>query len=109
MYDATSETTWQGAADGSAPANTVAGAPLGPRHFTALDGAMLATFALLVSGHIISAIERLGWVSAAATVGLTALALLGLGLRRSWSPLLLRLLAFGLVAGVCELFTDFAG
>ncbi len=87
----------------------VAGAPLGPRRITALDGAMLGTFALLVACHIIAAVGRLGWISAAVTVGLTALALLGLSLRRAWRPLLLRLLAFGLVAGACELFTDFAG
>jgi len=83
--------------------------PLGPRHITALDGALLATFALLVVCHVIAALGRLGWISAAVTVALTALALLGLTLRRAWRPLLLRLLAFGLVAGVCELFTDFAG
>lgn len=88
------------------------GAPTGPltaRHVTALDAAMLATFLLLVAGHIVSALGRLGWPSAVATVGLTALALVALTLRRAWRPLLLRLLAFGLVAGVCELFTDFSG
>ncbi len=84
-------------------------AALAPRRFTALDGAMLGAFLLLVAGHIISALGRLGWVSAAVTVGLTALALLGLALRRAWRPLLLRLLAFGLVAGACELFTDYSG
>lgn len=83
--------------------------PLGSRRVTALDGAMLATFALMVACHIIAALGRLGWVSAAATVALTTLALLGLTLRRAWRPLLARLLAFGLVAGVCELFTDYAG
>lgn len=83
--------------------------PLGPRRFTALDGAMLGAFTLLVAGHLLSASVRIGWVSAAATDGLTALALLGVALRRAWRPLLLRLLAFGLVAGVCELFTDYAG
>lgn len=80
-----------------------------PRRFTALDGAMLATLVLQVVCHIVAAVGRLGWVSAAVTVGLTTLALLGLALRRRWRPLLLRLLAFGLVAGVCELFTDYAG
>lgn len=79
------------------------------RRLTALDAAMLATFALLVAGHIVSAIGRLGWISAAVTVGLTALALLALALRRAWRPLIVRLLAFGLIAGVCELFTDFSG
>jgi hypothetical protein len=83
--------------------------PLAPRRLTALDGAMLATLALMVACHIVAAVGRLGWGSAAATVALTALALLGLALRRAWRPLLLRLLAFGLVAGVCELFTDYAG
>ena len=84
-------------------------AALAARRFTALDGAMLGALLLLVAGHIISALGRLGCVSAAVTVGLTALALLGLALRRAWRPLLLRLLAFGLVAGVCELFTDYSG
>jgi hypothetical protein len=79
------------------------------RRLTALDAAMLATFALLVAGHIVAASGRLGWVSAAVTVGLTALALLALAWRRAWRPLILRLLAFGLIAGVCELFTDFSG
>lgn len=79
------------------------------RHLTVLDAAMLATFALLVAGHVISAIGRLGWGSAAVTVGLTALALLTLALRQAWRPLILRLLAFGLIAGVCELFTDYSG
>ncbi|HET9109546.1 MAG TPA: hypothetical protein VFN78_01855 [Ktedonobacterales bacterium] len=83
--------------------------PLAPRRFTALDAAMLATLLLLVAGHIVSALGRFGWPSAVATVGLTALALLALTLRRAWRPLLVRLLAFGLVAGVCELFTDFSG
>lgn len=82
---------------------------LGSRRLTALDGAMAGSFALLVAGHIISALARVGWGSAAATDGLTLLALLGVALRRDWRPLLLRLLAFGLVAGVCELFTDYAG
>lgn len=89
---------------GSAPTLNAAA-----RRLTALDAAMLATFALLVAGHIVSAIGRLGWISAAVTVGLTALALLALALRRAWRPLILRLLAFGLIAGVCELFTDFSG
>ena len=83
--------------------------PLAARRFTVLDAAMLATFALLVAGHIVSAIGRLGWGSAAVTVGLTALALLTLALRQAWRPLILRLLAFGLIAGVCELFTDYSG
>ena len=101
----------RGATSFAHPAASPAPAPLdgAARRFTALDVAMLATFALLVAGHIVSAIGRFGWVSAAVTVGLTALALLGLALRRAWRPLLLRLLAFGLVAGVCELFTDYSG
>jgi hypothetical protein len=94
---------------GAARAAGASHSALAPRRFTALDAAMLGTFLLLVAGHIVSALGRLGWVSAAATVGLTALALLALALRRSWRPLLLRLLAFGLVAGVCELFTDYSG
>ncbi len=84
-------------------------APLEPRRFTALDGAMLAILALQVACHIAAALWPIGWVSAAATVALTALALLRLARRPAWRPLLARLLAFGLVAGVCELFTDFSG
>ncbi len=95
-------------ADASGDAKTAA-SRLAPRRFTALDAAMLATLLLLVAGHIVSALGRLGWPSAVATVGLTALALLALTLRRARRPLLLRLLAFGLVAGICELFTDFSG
>ena len=106
MREATSETTNERTRQGAEWAES---APLAPRRITALDGAMLATFALLVAGHIVSAIGRLGWTSAAVTVALTALALLGLALCRAWRPLLLRLLAFGLVAGICELFTDYAG
>src|SRR5574340_158664 len=81
--------------------------PLGPRRFIALDGAMLGVLAFVVACHIVAAIGRFGWASAASSTALTTLALLGLALRREWRPLLARLLAFGLVAGVCELFTDF--
>jgi uncharacterized protein DUF6989 len=101
----------RGVTPSAQPAEPLASAPLdaAARRLTALDAAMLATFALLVAGHIVSAIGGFGWVSAAATVGLTALALLALALRRAWRPLIVRLLAFGLVAGVCELFTDYSG
>ncbi|HEX8731273.1 MAG TPA: hypothetical protein VF725_04345 [Ktedonobacterales bacterium] len=91
------------------PDGAAASAPLGPRRFTALDGAMLGVLAFVVACHIVAAIGRLGWASAAISTALTTLALLGLALWRTWRPLLARLLAFGLVAGVCELFTDFAG
>lgn len=83
--------------------------PLAPRRFTTLDLGMLGVLALQVVCHIVAARARVGWVSAAATVALTTLALLGLALRPAWRPLLLRLLGFGVVAGACELFTDFAG
>lgn len=83
--------------------------PLGPRRFTTLDGAMLAILALQIACHIVAALWPVGWISAAATVALTVLALLWLARRPAWRPLLIRLLGFGLVAGVCELFTDFSG
>lgn len=79
------------------------------RRFTGLDGAMLGALALQVVGHIVAATLRVGWVSAAILDLLVSVLLLGLALRPAWRPLLLRLLAFGLVAGVCELFTDFSG
>ena len=101
----------RGVTPSAQPAKPPPSAPLdgAARRLTALDAAMLATFALLVAGHIISAIGGFGWVSAAVTVGLTALALLALALRRAWRPLIVRLLAFGLIAGICELFTDYSG
>ncbi len=83
--------------------------PLAARRFTTLDLGMVGVLALQVGCHIVAALARVGWASAAATVALTTMALLGLALRPAWRPLLLRLLGFGLVAGICELFTDYAG
>src|SRR5579864_1152314 len=54
--------------------------PLTSRRFTTLDLGMLGVLALQVVCHIVAAIARVGWISAAATVALTALALLGLAL-----------------------------
>ena len=79
------------------------------RHFTGLDGAMLAVWALLVALHIVAALLGVGWVSAALMVALLSVVLLALMLRRAWRPVVGRLLLFGLIAGVLELFTDFAG
>jgi uncharacterized protein DUF6989 len=90
-------------------AATVSGGALGPRRFTALDAAMLGSLALLVALHIVAAALGAGWVTAAATVGLTAALLVGITWRRAWRSLVARLLLFSLVAGVLELFTDFAG
>lgn len=90
-------------------ASATAEQPLRSHRFTTLDLGMLGVLALQIVCHVLAAMMRVGWVSAAATVALTTLALLGLALRPAWRPLLLRLLGFGLIAGVCELFTDYAG
>jgi uncharacterized protein DUF6989 len=82
---------------------------LAPRRFTALDAAMLGSLALLVALHVGAAALGAGWATAAATVGLTALALVAIAWRRVWRPLIARLLLFGLVAGLLELFTDYSG
>ncbi|MEO7002669.1 MAG: hypothetical protein ABI068_12730 [Ktedonobacterales bacterium] len=79
------------------------------RRFTGLDGAMLAVWALLIALHIVAAALRIGWVSAALMIALVSLALLALLMRRAWRPVVGRLLLFGLIAGILELFTDFAG
>ena len=76
-----------------------------PRSTAPCSGALT----LQVACHIVAALWSVGWVSAAATVALTALALLRLARRHAWRPLLTRLLGFGLLAGACELFTDYAG
>jgi hypothetical protein len=70
---------------------------------------MLGTLALLVGLHIMAAPLGAGWLTAAATVGVTAAALALIAWRRAWRPLVGRLLLFGLVVGLLELFTDFAG
>jgi len=79
------------------------------RRFTGLDGAILAVWALLVALHLVAALLGIGWVSAALSVALVSVALLALLRRRAWRPVVGRLLLFGLIAGLLELFTDFSG
>ena len=79
------------------------------RRFTALDAAMLGALALMVALHLVAAALAAGWPTAAGTVALTAAALAAIAARRAWRPLVARLLIFGLVAGILELFTDFSG
>ncbi len=92
-----------------AVARNVAQPDITARRFTALDAAMLASLALMVALHIAAAALAAGWPTAAGTVALTAAALVAIAARRAWRPLVARLLLFGLVAGVLELFTDFSG
>ena len=79
------------------------------RRFTALDAAMLGALALMVALHLVAAALAAGWLTAVGTVALTAAALVAIAARRAWRPLVARLLLFGLVVGVLELFTDFSG
>lgn len=76
---------------------------------TRLDGAMLGGVALLAGLHVVSALLQSGWVTAGLTVMLAGGYLLGVAARRSWRPLVGRLLLFGAVAGTLELATDAAG
>ena len=84
--------------------------PLAARRLTALDVAFIGLLALTIVLDVICAAFALGWPSAAATDAICALYVLGMALARpAWRPLLARLFALGLAAGVLELFTDFAG
>jgi hypothetical protein len=83
--------------------------PITARRFTALDGAMLGTLALLVALHIVAAALAVGWITAVGTLALSVCVLAAIMARPAWRPLLARLLLLGLVTGLVELFTDFAG
>ena len=83
--------------------------PLGPRRFTALDAAMLGALALMVALHLVAAALAAGWLTAVVALALVTAALVAIAARRAWRPLVARLLLFGLVAGIIELFTDFSG
>ena len=84
--------------------------PLAAPRLTALDAAFVGLLLLTIVLDVICAVFALGWPSAAATDAICALYVLGMALARpAWRPLLGRLFALGLAAGVLELFTDFAG
>jgi hypothetical protein len=70
---------------------------------------MLGSVALSVALNITAARLAWGWSTAAATDGVVGLYLLALAGCREWRPLLGRLLLFGLIVGLMELFTDAAG
>ncbi|HEV7129565.1 MAG TPA: hypothetical protein VGN32_19175, partial [Ktedonobacterales bacterium] len=76
---------------------------------TPLDWWMLGSVALSVALNITAARLAWGWSTAAATDGVVGLYLLALAGCREWRPLLGRLLLFGLIVGLMELFTDAAG
>lgn len=98
-----------GAAPLVAPTHDTAHALDAPR-LTALDAAFVGLLALTIALDVVCAVFALGWPSAAATDAICALYVLGMALARpAWRPLLARLFALGLAAGVLELFTDFAG
>src|SRR5262245_21599744 len=94
------------AAKSLAPA---ADATLAAPRLTPLDRAFLALLALLVGCHVVAARSALGWPSAAVTDLLALIALSVMATRREWRPLLGRLFALGLAAGILELVTDAAG
>ena len=88
---------------------TAPGADITARRFTALDGAMLGVLGLVVASDVASALLGVGWITAVVTLALSAAALGAIVARPAWRPLVARLLLLGLVMGVIELFTDFAG
>ena len=79
------------------------------RIVTGLDIAFAGYYLLLVVCHLIAARQRIGWPSAVIIDALACTYLLGMALPHGQRPLILRLCALGLVAGVCELATDAAG
>lgn len=84
-------------------------AALRASHLTALDVAFAAYYLLLIICHLIASRQRIGWTSAALIDLLACGYLLGLAARPRWRPLIVRLMALGLVAGIAELATDAAG
>jgi hypothetical protein len=79
------------------------------RHLTTLDIAFITAQVSLIACHVLAAWLALGWVTAAALDAIYTVYLLALAVHATWRPLLLRLMAVGLVAGICELFTDASG
>ena len=80
-----------------------------PSGLTSLDVAFLGLLTLLLACHAAAALLALGPITAALTDALALAYLAALAARRSWRPLIVRLLLLGLVAGVLELATDAAG
>ncbi|MBA3826315.1 MAG: hypothetical protein H0X24_20750 [Ktedonobacterales bacterium] len=77
---------------------------------TWLDGAMAVALLAEIGLHLVAARLAAGWWTAAATDAVLVVLLAGVAWwARGARPLVLRLLAFGLAAGIAELFTDFAG
>ncbi len=76
---------------------------------TALDGAILLSFGLLVACDATAAVTHAGWFSSMLITLGESLLLAGYMLRRAWRPIVGRLLLFGLIAGILELGTDAAG
>jgi len=80
------------------------------RRVTAPDLAIASTVLLSVMLHIVAANASVGWWSAAGITMIQTALLLVLAI--CWSrirPILVRLLIVGIVAGICELFTDASG
>jgi Domain of unknown function (DUF6989) len=74
------------------------------------DLAFLGLFALMALLHVAAALLARGWITAAIADAIVLSYLLGmLSSHREWRPLIARLAALGLVAGVAELATDAAG
>jgi hypothetical protein len=88
---------------------TNAAGDISAQRFTALDGAMLGTLALVIASDGVAAALGVGPITAWATLALSLAALGACMTQVAWRPLLLRLLLLSLVMGVVELFTDFSG
>lgn len=86
------------------------GVPLATvRRCSALDLAVLASFILEVGGAVVAALLASGWITALVLDLVVGGVLVLIAARPVWRPVVGRLLAFGLVAGILELATDFAG
>jgi hypothetical protein len=92
-----------------ARATPVSGHPLAAPRLTRLDLAVLGLFALTVAVNILSARLAMGWITSALGDILLLGYLCALAAVRPWRPLIVRLLALSLVAGLLELGTDLAG
>ncbi len=80
------------------------------RRVTTLDAGMMAYVALQVSAHALAAHQAAGWQSAYIVDAICIVFLVVLIVTvREARPLLWRLFIVGGIAGVCELFTDYAG
>jgi hypothetical protein len=81
----------------------------GARRITGIDGAVLGIVALQAALHIVAANLALGWSTAVGTVAIVAFAEAALAMSPLARALVVRLGILGIVAGICELFTDAAG